>query len=209
MSEKSSPIIRQLLWSEKAALRAHLLRLAPEDRRARFAGIATDATINAYVDSLPSALNSYRALGAFVDGVLRGVAECRIQGPYWAPEAELAFSVEHEFQRQGIGSELFRRMVSLTRNRGIRRIYILTERSNVAMHAVAHKHGMRLRAGYEVEGVMELEGPTPLSVAEEMLGEGTAWFCEGVALLTKQLAQARSKMPGIQSAQSWGFPALA
>lgn len=180
MTNPSTPILRQLLWWEKEALRSHLLRLDRTDRRRRFAGFIADSGVERYVDGLPWGSTRYMALGAFVDGTLRGAAECRLVGPRHAPEAELAFSVEQDFQRRGLGSELFRRMVSMTRNRGIRSIRIVTEPDNRGMHALARRHGMRLRAGQEVHGQMNLEGPTPGSVADEWFNETAAWFREGL-----------------------------
>lgn len=180
MPHQAPPIVRQLLWGEKEALRRHLLRLDRNDRRKRFAGFIADSGIERYVEGLPWGGWRYMALGAFVAGELRGVAECRLVGSPQAPEAELAFSVEHDFQRRGIGSELFRRMVSATRNRGIRTIRIVTEPDNGGMHALARRHGMRLRAGLEVRGQMSLEGPTPGSVADEWFNETAAWFLEGL-----------------------------
>ncbi|RFA29177.1 hypothetical protein CAI21_10435 [Alkalilimnicola ehrlichii] len=193
MSNNMSPILRQLYWPEKEALRAHLLRLGPEERRGRFAWAANDAFINRYIDNLEWTLSTYRAIGAFVDGELRGVAECRISRNDWRWDAELAFSVESAYQRQGIGSELFRRMVAMARNRGLNKISIMTESHNKAMHALARRNGMRLIAGPEVEGHMELEGPTPLSVAEEMIGESTAWWYTGLSFLSQQLSDPKEE----------------
>lgn len=189
MTTKQTPIVRQLLWWEKEELRSHLLRLNRTDRRRRFAGFIGDSGVERYVDSLPWGSTRYMALGALIDGTLRGAAECRLVGPHHTPEAELAFSVEHDFQRRGIGSELFRRMVSMTRNRGIRRIRIVTEPDNKGMHALARRHGMRLRAGLEVRGQMELEGPTPRSVADEWFNETAAWFLEGLDFVLSRSRQ--------------------
>lgn len=181
------PIIRQLLWTERDTLRDHLLRLTPQDRRGRFASAANDTFIQRYVDGIDWNWNSYRALGAFVDGELIGAGECRIFGSYWQQEAELAFSVEQLYQCHGIGGELFRRLVAMARNRGMQRLCIVTEPHNAAMQAVARNNGMRLRTLEDVEGLLELEGPTPLSVAEEWVGESTAWLCTGLAFLNRQL----------------------
>jgi GNAT superfamily N-acetyltransferase len=64
------------------------------------------------------------------DGTLRAVGECRLVGDDWPREAELAFSVEGRFQGQGIGTELFRRLVMFARNRSVKKAYLITEPSN-------------------------------------------------------------------------------
>ncbi len=170
-------VIRRLWWFEQEQWRDHLLRLSPEDRRLRFAGITSEDAIQRYCDKADPF--SMTIIGAFVDGTLRAVGECRMVGDEWPRDAELAFSVEAEYQGRGIGSELFRRLVMYARNRSVKKVYLVTEPYNDRMRRVARKFGMSLSLEYgELEGRLELFWPTYSSVLDEVLAEGAAYWQE-------------------------------
>lgn len=167
------PVVRRLWWAERDLWRQHLLRLGPEARRDRFAGLVSDAFIERYCQAAsPFTLALF---GAFVDGALRAVGEFALLDRDWPRQAELAFSVEDAWQNQGLGSALFRRLLVHARNHSVRRVYIVSEPGNLRMHRIARKSGMVLstEAG-ELEGRLELLGPSYFSVVEEMFAEGMA-----------------------------------
>ncbi|MCH8503854.1 MAG: GNAT family N-acetyltransferase [Ectothiorhodospiraceae bacterium] len=175
-------VIRRLWWFEREQWQAHLLRLSAEDRRLRFAGVTSDEAIRRYCEK--SEPFSMTLIGAFVDGTLRAVGECFLTGDDWPRDAELAFSVEADHQGQGIGTELFRRLVIYARNRSVKKAYLVTEPHNERMRRVARKFGMDLSLEYgELEGRLELFWPTYSSVFDELLAEGTAYWQEASARL--------------------------
>jgi hypothetical protein len=74
---------------------------------------------------------------------------------------EIAFSVERCVRRQGVGSLLFRRLISEARWRGYRRLRVTTGSGNEAMRALAKKFGAHLEFRYgESSGTIEI-GPSP------------------------------------------------
>lgn len=177
-SQRPERHVRRLWWYDRDRFARHLLRLSPEDRYLRFGGHMGDETLAEYARR--SDWPRHVLLGAFIDGELRGVGECRFLDGSWPPEAELAFSVETPHQGQGLGTELFRRLVIFARNRGVRRVYVTTLRGNVAMRRIAGRFGMVMAQGEdELEGRMELLWPTGLSVAEEALNQGQALWSAG------------------------------
>jgi acyl-CoA hydrolase/GNAT superfamily N-acetyltransferase len=70
--------------------------------------------------------------------------------------AEVAFSVSDEFQRQGIGGHLFRFLVRLARERGIRGFRATVMAANVGMRRIFEKGGYLLHTAYD-SGVISLE----------------------------------------------------
>lgn len=165
--------IHRVYTAERYKIKEHLKRLAPADRRMRFASQVGDDFIDGYVDGLqwPWAIT----LAAMEGGVVRGVGECIIAREAWPPYAELAFSVEPDYQGQGIGSGLFERLLVVGRNRGISRTFIITTPDNTRMQRMAARYGMALVRDGEVEGRLELTGATPTSLREEWVGETSSW----------------------------------
>ena len=61
--------------------------------------------------------------GYFIEGILRGVGELRSTDAS-SHHAEAAFSVEADWQRAGIGSELMQHTLLTARNRGIAKVFM-------------------------------------------------------------------------------------
>jgi RimJ/RimL family protein N-acetyltransferase len=166
-------IVRRLWPTETEKFRDHLLRLDKESRRMRFAHSVSDAFIEAYA----SRMSEFGSLvfGHIVDGKVRGAAELRRLGDAWGDEAEAAFSVESDFQDNGVGTELMGRVVRAARNRRIRRLYMSCLAENARMQAIARKHAAVLRFEYgEVIGEILPPHPSYLSqvveAAEDRVG---------------------------------------
>src|SRR6187397_811338 len=100
-------VIRKM-WIDRAGpYRDHLLRLDKDSRRNRFGGAVSDEFIENYIE-LSLGLDAV-IHGFFVDGILRGVAELRPLGNGFAEEAEAAFSIETQWQSNGVGTALLAR----------------------------------------------------------------------------------------------------
>jgi hypothetical protein len=77
---------------------------------------------------------------------------------------EIAFSVEDCVRRQGVGSLLFRRLISEARWRGYHTLRVTTGSGNEAMRALANKFGANLEFRHgETTGTIDL---TPQPQAE-------------------------------------------
>jgi len=132
-------LIRQLRPSELPKFRDHLLRLAPEARRDRFGGIVQDAYVRSYAELCFR--DGTTVVGYVVDDWVRGAAEIHEQPQARPPAAEIAFSVERGWQRLGIGSMLFDRLIELALNFGYSRLNVSTHPQNDAMKALARHFG--------------------------------------------------------------------
>lgn len=154
-------IIRDLRSNENAQFRKHLLRLDGASLRDRFNGSVGPEFIAAYAARCFT--EGKVIAGYFERGVLRGAAELHLSGrdAHHRPVAEIAFSVEKAWQRRGIGTRLFRRLIRDARNLGVETLYVSTHADNLAVRALA----LRLRAqltfsASEAFGKVDI-GPVP------------------------------------------------
>lgn len=130
--------IRELSVSEQFLHRDHLLRLDADSRRDRFNGVVDDAFIDAYSKR---SFSGRARVFAFIDrrGIVRGTAE--LHSPVNGEPAEIAFSVEHDFQHAGIGTQLFEAILAAARYSRFKELRITSSASNHAMRALAGRFG--------------------------------------------------------------------
>lgn len=168
-ASEPSLVMRRLRAGDLPALTHHLLTLAPEDRRLRFCGIVSDELIRRHCDNID--WQRKILIGCFVDGRLCGVAELAPLAD--APgTAEVALTVDHDLQGQGIGSELLRRVIVLARNRFMHTLHMVCLPENMKMRRVAQKNGAKLSIhGTEAAGRIKAPWPSYLTLAEESLSE--------------------------------------
>lgn len=158
--------IRRLWPTERDQFTAHLLRLDPVTRRERFGTAVNDDFLTHY------AVTTFGVDGlvyAYVEqGEVRAAAELRGLEEIIAQTGEAAFSVETQWRRRGIGEALFRRLITASRNRGIRTLYMTCLPENAAMRRLARKFEADLVGGYrDVEGSIATGGPTPFTILDE------------------------------------------
>ena len=127
---------------ELPLLRDHLLRLDPQCRHDLFNGFMDDSFIERY--AAKCAADGTLVVAYMENGIVRGAAE--LHPPEQSEDClpEIAFSVEACVRRQGVGSLLFRRLISEARWRGYRRLRVTTGAQNQAMRALASKFGAHL-----------------------------------------------------------------
>ncbi|WP_213774636.1 GNAT family N-acetyltransferase [Bradyrhizobium sp. dw_78] len=127
---------------ELPLLRDHLLRLDRTSRYDRFHGFMDDGFIERYARKC--AEDGTVIIAYFEDGVVRGAAE--LHPPEQSPDSqpEIAFSVEASVRRRGVGSILFRKVITEARARGYRNLRITTGAQNEAMRALANRFGAHL-----------------------------------------------------------------
>jgi RimJ/RimL family protein N-acetyltransferase len=171
---------------ELPLLRDHLLRLDAESRRDRFHGFMDDEFIDRY--AAKCADDGTIIIAYMENGVVRGAAELHPPAQSDDRVPEIAFSVEACVRRQGVGSILFKRLLSEARWKGYRRLRVTTDAANEAMRALAAKFGAHLvfRHG-ESTGTIEVgETPqaelarlaidAPLNAARAVMNFNRAWW---------------------------------
>jgi GNAT superfamily N-acetyltransferase len=162
--------IRKLWVGETDAYRDHLLRLDVDSRQRRFSGAVSDEFIARHAASAQGV--GVVVHGFFIDGVLRGAAELRSFGPLFAREAEAAFSVEHPWQSQGVGSVLLERTLLAARNRGIKSLQMHCLADNQRMQQLARKFEADLKFDFgSVVGEVDAPRSTPLSLMREAMAD--------------------------------------
>lgn len=168
-----TPVLRKLCPVDQAHIEAHLMRLAPSDRRMRFCGTASDQATIAYSKSID--WSDTIMLGCFVDGHLRGMAELRVFGEHAYATAELAITVEQAFQNKGIGTTLIQRMLAIARNRFVSKVNMICLSENHKMqHVVAKLEADLTVSEGEAEASIWPAVPTYLSLIEEVSMDGQA-----------------------------------
>jgi GNAT superfamily N-acetyltransferase len=172
--------MRILRPSEWAGYEAHLLRLENEARRLRFGYPIEDEGVRAHVARLDPSRD--RVLALVRDGRVVAAAHIAIApseaGPAGA-SAELAFSVDRPFRGQGAGRALLDRALLWSRNRGVRRVWVLFLNDNHAMSRLARRAGMEITSeASERVGEATLPPMTPVSLVHELLIERWALWEE-------------------------------
>ena len=171
---------------ELPLLRDHLLRLDRQCRHDRFNGFMDDSFIERY--AAKCAADGTLVVAYMENGIVRAAAE--LHPPEESEDClpEIAFSVESDLRRQGVGTILFQRLIAEARWKGYRRLRITTSAQNQAMRALASKFGARLvfRDG-ESTGTIEVDQrqqaelaklaiDAPLNAARAALKLNRAWW---------------------------------
>lgn len=165
--------IRILFPHERFRYAQHLLRLDAGARRLRFARAIKDQGIGDYVASLDRIRH---AILVHEDDTLAVVGAVlltfRDRGL-----AELAFSVEPAWRRQGLATDLARRALLWARNRDIQRVGVYCLSENIGMRRLAQRLGLRVQIdGPDCEGTLALPPRTPFSLVQEMAAERAGLF---------------------------------
>ncbi len=131
------PAYRRLLPMERHLFHLHLLRLGNTSRFMRFGNTVGDSFIGEYCNTAHS-LNTV-IYGAFVAGEIRACVELRLIFDTLPLTAELAFSVEDEWQNGGIGTALMEIAMEAARRRHITRLYLISLAGNRRVQSIARK----------------------------------------------------------------------
>lgn len=147
---------------ELPLLRDHLLRLDAASRHDRFNGFLGESFIERYARKCAD--DGTIIVAYMENGIVRGAAELHPPEQTEDGLPEIAFSVEKCVRRQGVGSVLFRRLLSEAGWKGYRRLRVTTGAGNEAMRALANKFGATLEFRHgESSGIIDL---TPQPQAE-------------------------------------------
>lgn len=134
--------LRGLTRDDQPQHAAHLQRLSPADRHSRFHSAISDEAIESY----SRGLDWDRALifGVFVDDTLRAVGEL-LTAP-GDPDAEIAVSVETDYQHIGFGKQLVLALILAARATGVERIVIMFLHDNAGMAGLARDIGAEMES---------------------------------------------------------------
>jgi GNAT superfamily N-acetyltransferase len=99
--------IRQLHATDIGRIEEHLLRLSPDDRSLRFAaGVVTDESVRRYVVGIRFDTDTLLGVEEDEGGKLVGLAHGCVYAVGQETRVEVAFSVDAERRREGLGAAL-------------------------------------------------------------------------------------------------------
>jgi RimJ/RimL family protein N-acetyltransferase len=154
--------VRRLGHSDHASVCAHLARLGPDDRYARFSHPMDESALGNFCQGV-SWLRTF-LLGFFVDDQIRGLGELRLRSYRDPRRAELALSIEPDFQNRGIGTQLFRGLLLLARSRGVECVWMQYRAESLRLRHIAARFGATITVERgEAEGHVDLRSPSVLS----------------------------------------------
>ena len=184
-------VIRRLWPADLSAFRDHLLRLDAQSRFDRFAMAVNEDFLIRYAERCFGFDDLI--YGYYVDGVLRGTGELRAVGNnIIGGFAEAAFSVEKEWRRRGVGTELMSRIVRAARNRRADALYMSCLASNAAMQALAKKFSADLRIDTDdTTGKLVARQPSAASVWSEFADNAASFATAMLDLQTRVYSMQR------------------
>ncbi len=163
-------IIRKLWSGETDAYRDHLQRLDRDSRYRRFSGTVSDEVVARHAATATGL--GVVVHGFFVDGLLRGAAELRLEGSVFTHEGEVAFSIEQPWQSHGVGTELLERTLLTARNRGITHLKMQCLANNERMQQLARKFEAGLSFDFgSVVGEVDPPPSSMLSLMREAIND--------------------------------------
>jgi GNAT superfamily N-acetyltransferase len=185
--------IRRLWLSDLPAFSAHLRRLHHEALRDRFGCYTPESFLDDYARICLS--DGSIVYGYFEDGLMRGAGELRLK----ADAAEAALSVESDWRRHGIGTELFSRVIRAACNRGVLSLSILCLPHNQAMLELARKFEAELHfESDEITGRLVARELSPLALWDEYV-EDSLGFVDAVFDAQKRLLKHFLRGPSVLS----------
>lgn len=147
----------------------HLKNLTTEDRYTRFGYSIKDETIDAVILNILYNPNDHHLFVAEVDDKIIGFGHLAREGADW----ELAVSVDHDYQGQGIGNALMDEMIKWGKLHDVHSVFMHCITENRKIQHLARKHGLRTveRSGAEITAQVELPDPTIVDYARNYLAE--------------------------------------
>jgi RimJ/RimL family protein N-acetyltransferase len=174
---RAHALVRELTAVDRERLTAHFLALDEDDRLLRFGQVVPDHVIENYVRSIDFTRDT--VFGVF-DSELQLIGVGHLA--YLPAEgdkrtAEFGVSVLESSRGEGIGSKLFERAATRSRNTHITTLYIHCLSRNSTMMHIAKKAGMKIEYAYgEADAYLTLAPADQSSIIAEMLQEQAAVF---------------------------------
>lgn len=137
--------IRRVLEDDLPQLRSHMGRLGRNGLRARFGYQVSDRFLDAYAERCVS-VNAI-VYGYFEAGTMHGVGEMHLAACGAERRnlcGELAFSIEPDWRRCGIGTRLIERLLLTAHDRHVECLTLQCAADNWAMLSLARKHATDL-----------------------------------------------------------------
>lgn len=161
----------------------HLKNLTTDDKYTRFEYNIKDETIDQLILNVLYHPEDHHLFVAEVDGKLVGFGHFARENADW----ELAVSVDHDCQGQGIGNALMNEMIKWGKLHDIHSVFMHCIADNRKIQHLARKHGLRTveRSGAEITAQVELPNPTLVDYTRNYLEEQKKLMTEMTELQKK------------------------
>lgn len=164
-------VVYRLQPSEYHRYRTHLLALDNESRYLRFGYQIKDEIINSLCDTFESNTRDHKLFVIENENLeVIGVGHIAISNV----ETELAFSVLKQYQGQGMGSALMKRVIEWCQNRNIKNGCMVCLSTNTAIKKLAKKYGVLVNEGTETLANIQIPDSNTTSVISEVVESNIA-----------------------------------
>lgn len=155
---------------------SHFLRLDLESRSSRFCTPISDENMSNYVKKIDFNNGIFGIFNENLDII--GLGECVFFKQQDKLTAELAFTVEKEYQGNGLGNKLMKRVVQYANSRDVHELQMYCIRTNQAVLHLAKKYNLVPQYdGTEISGVVKTPDVLPLiSTINEQFEDNIATF---------------------------------
>lgn len=191
-------IIKPVAEFERELVRDFYLALPEDDRAMRFCANVSAAVVDRYVEGLD--FTGRTILAAYSEKAeMIALAELAPVGD----KGELAFAVQANMRRQGVGTRLMERLLGRARMCGLREAFVMFLWENAPMRRLAVRAGMAITCeGSEGYGRRLLERPNGAELAR--------WCVEDIAshgehFATSMIARGGSLIIGAPKSWPWSY----
>lgn len=152
--------LKRLNRFNKSKVLEHFLRLDKNTRHSRFCSNMSDDNLYNYVQKID--FSNSGIFGIFNEKLdIIGLGECVMFDKSEA--AEVAFSVEFEYQGKGLGNKLMKRVVQFANINNLKELTMYFLRSNSATHHLAKKYNFKAEySTSEVYGKVKIHDVPPI-----------------------------------------------
>ena len=162
----------------------HLKRLSEEDKISRFGYVVRDDNIDKLALSMLYDFNNHELWYAEINKKVVGWGHlAKNDDDSW----ELAVSVDKEYQRQGVATELIKEILSWSKVRHVHEVFMHCIEDNSVIQHLATKFDLktRYRGGGERTASLIVPGPTFFELTSQQIKEQTEILAEMSALRRK------------------------
>lgn len=168
--------LKRLTEINRKEILNHLLRLDHESRSSRFCSPVNNDTIINYVDKIDFKNGIFGIFNENLDII--GLGECVFFKEKDKLTAEVAFTVQKEYQGNGLGNKLMKRVVQYANSRDVHELKMYCIRTNKAILHLAQKYNLVPQyEGTEISGVVKTPNVLPfISNMNEQFEDNIATF---------------------------------
>lgn len=192
--------LKRLSDIHRPAVLKHFLRLDSQSRSSRFFCSTSDENMKNYVNKIDFKNGIFGIFNENLDII--GLGECVFFKAKENMTAEVAFTVEKNYQGNGLGNKLMKRVVQYANSRNVHELHMYCIKTNQAILHLAKKyHLVPQYDGTEISGVVKTPDVLPLfSSMNEQFEDNVATFELAVSFQNKIIKQQMEKFEENQKA---------